>query len=89
MSQSFNLTRRSAYHSWVPQTNVTHDAWVKELIGYALKHKASRLPHKPAVQAFADRVTADQRKLFDRALRQVQQYYRNVCLNRRHDKTAH
>jgi len=75
MSQPFQLTRRSAYHSWVPQTNVTHNAWVKERLDRARKHKASKQAHKTAVQTFANRVTADQRKLFDRALRQVQQYY--------------
>jgi phosphatidylserine decarboxylase len=70
---SFNLTRRSAYHSWVPQTNETHDQFVKDLIENTRKRRNQE--HLPEVTTFSDSLTDDQKKLFESALRQVGQYY--------------
>jgi hypothetical protein len=73
---SFNLTRRSAYHSWVPQTNETHDQFVKDLIENTRKRRNQE--HLPEVTTFSDSLTDDQKKLFESALRQVGQYYAKV-----------
>ncbi|KAG9318104.1 phosphatidylserine decarboxylase [Chiua virens] len=76
-SQEFgNLTKRSTYYAWVPQTNLTHDDWVKKLIDSALQRERERLPHKLAVQAFAEKITPEQIALFEQALEQVGQYYK-------------
>ena len=78
---SFTLTRRSAYHSWVPQTNETHDHFVRKLIEQGKKRRDSDQGHLPAVITFDQDVTADQKKLFESALRQVGQYYAKVRQN--------
>lgn len=76
---SFTLTRRSAYHSWVPQTNETHDHFVRKLIDEGKKRRNQG--HLPAVIIFDQDVTPEQKKLFESALRQVGQYYAKVRQN--------
>lgn len=81
---SFNLTRRSGYYSWVPQTNETHDDFVRKII----ESTKDSTEHLPEVTKFSDSLTDEQKKLFESALRQVGQYYSKVRQNQRPGNTA-
>ena len=79
---SFNLTRRSAYNSWVPQTNETHNNFVLDVIKRTDKQRKNKEAHLPEVDEFDKAVSPEQKELFESALRQVGQYYSEVRQNR-------
>jgi hypothetical protein len=80
MAQPYTTIRRSSYNSWVPQSNLIHDAFINHLL-----LKPVTLGHKAAVVEFDKAVTSAQKDLFESALTQVGQYYAKVCQNLRHD----